>query len=263
MAPSARADWIVYEAPGDDLAAIENCKSNYRRHKLVFILSGDQTAFQDDVSVWFTVSAPEKLHRRQWQIPGTNPRLFAWPEYRRGTYRTGVNFTGTVWPGPRTELARAALGIQGVRVRHYPWWKTRQEARGRAERAYYHELQTTSVALCPRGQGSSSMRIVEALKCGAVPALLGDNSRPFGRTWAQHLVAFTYPETQPGQTLRGIQERMQDRWALEQYRDQGRLFFRTDIAKDFYRWPDLPWSVAAGFSDFIVDRLTELKQPES
>ena len=42
------------------------------------------------------------------------------------------------------------------------------------------ELLTTSVfALCPRGNGPSSIRFVEAIASGAIPVLIGDWTTPF------------------------------------------------------------------------------------
>ena len=53
------------------------------------------------------------------------------------------------------------------------------------ETAYdsYRGILNSKLCLCPKGNGNSSMRIVEALACGSVPVLINDFSRPFGIKW--------------------------------------------------------------------------------
>lgn len=44
-----------------------------------------------------------------------------------------------------------------------------------AENQYRHDLLTSKFALCPRGKGSSSYRLFEAMSVGCVPVIISDN----------------------------------------------------------------------------------------
>ena len=74
----------------------------------------------------------------------------------------------------------------GVHIEAKNWWDSKHDVNPEARLVMAQEAimfnTNSTFVLCPRGNGPSSMRLVEAMGCGAIPVLLDDWSAPFGTT---------------------------------------------------------------------------------
>ena len=202
------ADYLIYESNGDPVNVIMNLKMNYPREKLVYILSGDQAMHIDDVSIWFTNAVKSYgLAKRQTQIYVTNPAIFKYWVMNREKIESSVfgtrnpdnmfwniSFKGTIWPGMRTDMYNFFNGKPGclIEINNGYWnWRCNRmikpEQNEIEQTAFesYEIIRNSKLCLCPKGNGNSSMRILEALAYGAIPVLINDFSEPFGINWEE------------------------------------------------------------------------------
>ena len=195
------ADYIIYESNGDPIQIINKVKNHYPKNKLVFILSGDQCGHIDDNCIWFTNAVkPTGLASKQTQIFVTNPAIFkfydkyiASPQQSLRPLRPlDIYFKGTIWDGMRTDMYNAFVNKPNCEiVKNNNYWKWRCESIVKPTQAEleltafesYNDILKSKLCLCPKGNGNSSMRIIEALACGSIPVLINDFTAPFGISW--------------------------------------------------------------------------------
>ena len=72
------------------------------------------------------------------------------------------------------------------------------EQRRHQERTYLQSLQRSVFALCPSGTGPNTIRLWEALGCGAIPVVLSDTWRPPGPRELWDAAVFFLPDTPEG-----------------------------------------------------------------
>jgi len=206
-------DYIIYESNGDPVHIIEKIKYSFPNNKLVFILSGDQSNHIDNDCIWFTNAVHKSgLAKKQTQIFVTNPAIFKFYDMfklknmenmQNNTItndisirfrKTDIYFKGTIWNGMREKMFDAFVNRPNCIIKkNNDYWRWRCEAlikptqielEETANDSYY-AITNSKLCLCPKGNGNSSMRIVEALACGSIPILINDFSAPLGRAWGE------------------------------------------------------------------------------
>ena len=198
------ADYIIFESNSDPVQLIEHIKTNFPKEKLVFILSGDVHNHIDNECMWFTNAVkPSGLALKQTQIFVTNPAIFKYYEILKKkcqidtnllnpSHKTDIYFKGTIWDGMRTDMYNAFVNKPNCKIiKNNEYWKWRCESAIKPTQielentAYesYNDISTSKLCLCPKGNGNSSMRIIEAIVCGSIPILINDFSSPFGLPW--------------------------------------------------------------------------------
>ena len=128
-----------------------------------------------------------------------------------------------------------------------------------------YEIMTNALlCLCPKGNGNSSMRIVEALACGAIPVLINDFSAPFGVSWEDAGVALVFDTRIHNweHIYTECYKLIQDKERLEKMQKKGNDYFREVVYGDsnlpgFKMYGNLD-TVAFGFSNLIIERLRNM-----
>lgn len=287
------ADYLIYESNGDPVNVIMKLKMTYPREKLVFILSGDQAGHIDDVSIWFTNAVQTRgLAKKQTQIYVTNPAIFKYWVMNRenieksvfsGSGASGgigdtdgdirkwdISFKGTIWPGMRTDMYNYFNGKPGclVEVNNGYWnWrcnsmiKPGQDDIEKTAFESYDLIRASKLCLCPKGNGNSSMRILEALVCGAIPVLINDFSAPFGVKWEEVGLVFDTTKHTWDDIYMGCIMLIGDKEKYEMMRRKGYDFFKNVIYSDGKIYNSKMYNdintVCYGFSNKIVDKLIE------
>lgn len=278
------ADYIIYESNGDPVPVIMNILGIFPRKKLVFILSGDQSLHINDESIWFTNAVRSTgLAKRQTQIFVTNPAIFKYYEkIERGFTQIrkryiDIYFKGTIWTGMReamydyfTKSHTPQMSCLIKKNNDYWGWRlnnknkpTHAEIEAEAYKSY-ETMEDAILCLCPKGNGNSSMRIVEALACGSIPVLINDFSAPFGVSWEDSGIALIF-DTRI-HTWEHIYTEcyklIQDTERLKTMQKKGNDYFREVVYGDsnitgFKMYGNLD-TVAFGFSGLILERLRNM-----
>ena len=291
------ADFIIYESNGDPIHMIMKIREAFPLKKLVFILSGDQSFQIDDECIWFTNAVRSSgLARHQTQIFVTNPAIFKY--YARVGHGTAqirkrhidIYFKGTIWSGMREAMYNYFSNTASHSHSHPPemtclieknndyWgWRLNVKKPKQAEieaEAFktYTVMENSLLCLCPKGNGNSSMRIVEALACGAIPVLIDDFSAPFGVSWVDAGVAIAFDTRVHSWDFiyAECNKLVHDKEKLEKMQKKGQQYFNDVIYRDatsattgFKMYENLD-TVAFGFGGLILDRLMEIKsKPKS
>ena len=275
------AKYIIYESNGDPVVIINNIKNNYPKHKLVFILSGDQNAHIDNECIWFTNAVkPSGLAEKQTQIFVTNPAIFKYYEnskklieadiYANGICKRSIDiyFKGTIWTGMRTDMNNYFKDKPGCKiVENNKYWNWRLNAFNKPTQqqlettAYesYDDIFESKLCLCPKGNGNSSMRIIEALACGSIPILINDFSSPFGIYWSEFGLVFDTNKQNWEDIYNECMQLLADQDKMLEIQKKGYEYFKNVIYGDtrlpgFRMYNDLN-TVCFGFSKIIMDKL--------
>lgn len=294
----AECDYIIFESNGDPVGLIMKIKSHYPKNKLVFILSGDQSGHIDDECIWFSNAVkPSGLAAKQTQIFVSNPAIFKF--YDRYSIlanirsisssigssigsiddditKRGVDiyFKGTIWAGMRENMYRQFVDKPGcVIIANNNYWQWRLNGHRKPiqleleEVAYesYRDMVKAKLVLCPKGNGNSSMRILEALGCGAIPVLINDSSAPFGKKWDSmgDAIALVFnTETDSWDKIyQECQILLNDPARMQFMIEKGKNYFRNVIYGDYANREPSPYkdinTVCYGFSGLIINKLIE------
>ena len=266
------AHYILFETNGDPIQSIQDLKRKIpieHHHKLIYILSGDQNAHLDGNCVWYTCAIkPSGLERYQRQIFVTNPAIFRFSNPLRipnleKPRSIDIYFKGSIWKGVRTEMKEALEIYPNVMIEDFSsYWdwrfeKTRTQAEIE-EKAYelYRTLTNVKLSLCPKGNGNSSMRIIESIACGAIPVLIDDFSAPFGYDYSKFCLVFDSKRDSYETMYEKCMELIEDQEKYQLYQRRGYAFYRKVVLADFrylpfYDYQDVN-TVAYGFSSFIA-----------
>lgn len=282
------ADYIIYESNGDPINIIENIKQKFTKHKLVFILSGDQNAHIDNECIWFTNAVkPEGIASRQTQIFCTNPAIFKFYENNKLNLLTlsqidrniDIYFKGTIWDGMRTDMYDTFVNKPNCNIiKNNQYWKWRlnspitpsQELLEATAFQSYKDIMKSKLCLCPKGNGNSSMRIIETIVCGAIPILINDFSEPFDRAWGYNVNEFCLSFDSKIHSWDMIYNEciklINDYVRLDNMQKNGRDYFNNIIYSDsnltgFKMYNNID-TVCYGFSNIIVDKLYEIHYKE-
>jgi hypothetical protein len=280
------ADYILYESNGDPIQVIEKVKRSFPSEKLVFILSGDQNAHIENSFTWFTNAVlPDGLVRDQTQIYVTNPAIFKFydnllkgKEIRFGQRGLDIYFKGTIWQGMRTEMYDEFFNkprCEIINNSNYWNWRfsaVRPTQKQLEDTAFdsYRGILNAKLCLCPKGNGNSSMRIIEALACESVPVLINDFSEPFGVKWGGNedsnmdcALIFDTKKQSWREIYDECQRLINDVPRYTKMVERGRVVFKEMIYCDskldgFKMYSDIN-TVCFGFSKLIVDKLINIK----
>lgn len=274
-------DYLIYESNGDPVNVIMKLKMTYPREKLVFILSGDQAGHIDDVSIWFTNAVQSRgLAKKQTQIYVTNPAIFKYwvmnrENIEKSIFGSGnvrkwdISFKGTIWHGMRTDMYNYFNGKLGclIEVNNGYWnWrcnsmiKPGQDDIEKTAYESYELIRESKLCLCPKGNGNSSMRIIEALACGTIPVLINDFSAPFGVKWEEVGLVFDTTKHTWDDIYMGCMMLLEDKEKMVTMQRKGYEFFKNVIYSDHLldggnkNYSDIN-TVCYGFSNKIVDTL--------
>ena len=269
----SKANYIIYESNGDPVGVIEQIKSQIPKqfhNKIIFILSGDQNSHIDALCRWYTNAIkPSGLERFQRQIFVTNPAIF---RYSNPVKQIDINqarnidiyFKGSIWKGMRTEMKETLEIFPNVMIEDFTsYWdwrfereRTQQEIEDKAYELY-DTLRNVKLSLCPKGNGNSSMRIIESIACGAVPVLINDFSEPFGFDYSRFCLVFDTKKDSYESMYEKCMELINDKERYELYQKRGYEFYLNVVLTDFkyqdyYDYTDVN-TVCYGFSSFIVN----------
>jgi hypothetical protein len=282
-------DYIIYESNSDPVQIIEKVKSTFPKDKLVFILSGDTNNHIENECIWFTNAVkPSGLARKQTQIFVTNPAIFKFYDMFKNVdtknndisiraRNTDIYFKGTIWEGMRTNMYNAFANKPNCKIiknDNYWNWRcgsiikpTQTELENTANDSYY-DLTTSKLCLCPKGNGNSSMRIIEALACGSIPILINDFSSPFDVSWREDAygneisLVFDTSKHSWDHMYEECTKLLNDKPRYEKMKNNGIKYFENVIYCDsklngFKMYNNID-TVAFGFSKLIIDKLYEI-----
>lgn len=154
-------------------------------------------------------------------------------------------FRGTLWPGLRSEMNAALQGRDGVVIEGVTgYWDTRgsfdsglSESEWLREQSlgYFHRMDTSLFALAPRGKGSSSMRVWEALLSGAVPVLIDDSTRIVLGQYDLHSFSLHFDTSKTSWTdiYASVRSVSRNATLLSTLQRNGRLFCDSVLRRDF------------------------------
>ena len=279
------ADYIIFESNGDPIPLIMNIKARYPKNKLVFILSGDQSAPIDDECIWFSNAVRSSgLAKRQTQIFVSNPAIFKYYSQHIASEKDNVPnnadiisvsnrdidiyFKGTIWSGMRMDMYNYFKDKPGCVVlenNNYWGWRLNPSNKPTQEElentAYdtYNDMTRSKICLCPKGNGNSSMRILEALACGSVPVLINDFSAPFGVAWNEIGLVFDTRIHRWDYIYLECQNLLKDNEKLSNMQKKGLEYFKNVVYGDakmigFRMYNDIN-TVCFGFSNKIIEKL--------
>ncbi len=267
-----QATFILFETNGDPIAALLDLKKKIYpeyHHKIIYILSGDQNAHIDPNCVWYTCAIkPSGLERYQRQIFVTNPAIFRYsnplkPIDLKEARSIDIYFKGSIWSGMRTEMKEALEIYPNVMIEDFTayWdWRFQRERTQKEieEKAFelYDTLKNVKLSLCPKGNGNSSMRIIESIACGAIPVLINDFSAPFGYDYSKFCLVFDTSKDSYESIYEQCMELIDDKERYELYQRRGYEFYQKVVLCDFrdrkfYDYEDVN-TVCYGFSSFIA-----------
>lgn len=271
------ARYIIYESNGDPVHIINAIKNKYPKHKLVFILSGDQSQHIDDECIWFTNAIKlSGLAKKQTQIFVTNPAMFKFYEkIGRGVTQMrkryiDIYFKGTVWSGMRTDMYNFFRDKPNCLMENNnEYWTWRLNGNNKPlsteieEEAFkmYQCMDDAILSLCPKGNGNSSMRILESLACGSIPILINDNSKPFGYSFDEISLSFNTDIHHWEYIYEECNKLINDVEKLNNMQKKGQDYFQNIVYRDYKNiqnamYQDLN-TVCYGFSNLIVSKLLE------
>jgi hypothetical protein len=287
----ADVDYIIYESNGDPVQIIEKIKYSFPKEKLVFILSGDQSNHIDDECIWFSNAVKSSgLAKNQTQIFVTNPAIFKFYGMFRNknenennmsndistrVRNTNIYFKGTIWNGMREKMYDSFVKKPNCAIKkNNDYWKWRCESLIKPtqtdleDTAYesYYSLTNSKLCLCPKGNGNSSMRIVEALACGSIPILINDFSAPLGRQWDSNddpiALVFDTNKHSWDYMYDECMKLINDTSRYEAMKNNGIKYFENIIYGDsklngFNMYSNID-TVCFGFSNIIVEKLQKL-----
>lgn len=271
------AKYLIYESSGDPIDVINRIKSQFPKKKLVFILSGDKNEHIDDECIWFTNAVkPSGLAKRQTQIFVTNPAIFKFYIQIKNrvtnitpiTERiTNIYFKGTIWPGMRTEMSnffKDKVGCNIVANNNYWDWrfsikKPSNEQIEQTAFESYNDMLEAKLVLCPKGNGNSSMRIIESIACCAIPILIDDISAPFGNDWSNIALVFNSKDHSWPTIWNECNKLLNDTDRIIKMQKEGIQYFKDVIYSDYTKlgcemYKDLG-TVCYGFSGKIMEHL--------
>ena len=296
----SEVDYIIYESNGDPIHMIEKIKLSFPKEKLVFILSGDQSNHIDDECIWFSNAVKlSGLAKKQTQIFVTNPAIFKFYELYKikndmvietqsetqsetqtilNKYiytkdrQTDIYFKGTIWDGMRTDMYNSFINKSNCKIiKNNNYWKWRcespvkpkQEELEKTAFESYYDLCNSKLCLCPKGNGNSSMRIIEALACGSVPIIIDDFSSPFGISWgnASNEIALVFDSNKHNwkYIYNECNNLINDNLRYEKMKYNGIKYFENFIYCDSkisgFKMYDNIDTVAFGFSKNIITKL--------
>ena len=279
------ADYIIFETNGDPIHLIDHINSTFPKKKLVFILSGDQSNHIDNECIWFTNAVKASgLAKNQTQIFVTNPAIFKFYESLKNisqnvktktqtkNYVFDIYFKGTIWDGMRTDMYDEFVSKPKCKiVKNNNYWKWRCESNIKPSQlelentAYesYKEICKSKLCLCPKGNGNSSMRIIEAIACGSIPILINDFSSPFGNSWGDSIgLSFDTNKHSWEYIYNECNNLINDKDRYETMKNSGKEYFENVIYGDsklngFKMYNNID-TVAFGFSKVIIDKLYDI-----
>ena len=266
------ADYIIYESNGDPISVINQIKNTFPKHKLVFILSGDQSAHIDNDCIWFTnaIRSDIGLAQKQTQIFVSNPAIFKFYDSIKtepfSVRDINIYFKGTIWPGMRSDMYTYFLNKPGCVIKenskYWDWRFQKKTTHSDIEKTAfdsYQEMINAQLVLCPKGNGNSSMRIVEALGCGAIPILINDFSCPFGLSWSEVGLVFDTTKHSWDFIYSECYNLLKDIERLNKLKLRGKHYFENIIYGDkkiptHKMYKDIN-TVCFGFSNIIIENL--------
>lgn len=272
------ADYIIFESNGDPIELIMKIKLKYPKDKLVFILSGDQSAPIDNECIWFSNAIkPSGLATKQLQIFVTNPAIFKY--YQNYILQNNIvldrnidiYFKGTIWSGMRIDMYNMFKDKPNCKIiENNSYWSWRLNNFNKPsqeqieETAYesYNDIINSKLCLCPKGNGNSSMRIIEALACGSIPILINDFSKPFGISWEEVSLCFDTKKHTWKYIYDSCIELLHDQSRMEKMQKKGNEYFKNviygdSLLNDFQMYKDIN-SVCFGFSNKIIHHLLSI-----
>lgn len=283
------ANYIIFESNGDPIALIMKIKNEYPKNKLVFILSGDDSSIIDNDCIWFTNAVKSSgLTLKQTQIFVTNPAIFKFYESRKeqieeqimnneiNKRNIGIYFKGTIWNGMRTDMYNYFKDKTQCKIiennKYWNWrlcFKPTQQQLEETAFESYNDILNSKLCLCPKGNGNSSMRIIEALACNSIPILINDFTSPFGNSWEEYGLSFDTNIHSWEYIYDKCIELLNNNAKMIMLQKKGFEYFKNFIYSDakllecksskLKMYNDLN-TVCFGFSNLILEKLYNIKQ---
>jgi hypothetical protein len=242
------ADFIIFEKTGDPELEIRRLKQKFNKHlhKLVFILSGD-IDFSDNTSIWFC-SSLKPNHKNKFQIYTLNPRVYRLDPELKPKKIKGF-FSGTIWNTPERQCLKNLPNNWVIEDRD--WWGADENSQLKLSKHTYDMMRSSYYTLCPKGKGSSSMRVSEALACGSIPILINDNSNPFCENYGGIPIRITKDEISNVNNIIDGLGNPSEKELLNSL-----MFYKSNICKNNIT----TWTICSGFSHKIISTLKLIKR---
>ena len=168
------ADYVWYHTAGDSNNLQEDLYNiSHLNKSLIAVITGDETPSFFPYGYVFGTTCG-------FNIPYEYDRFI--PYYIQGCWDWHKRTITASFRGHRTTWKnRFKMDVKGAKITWIDWWRTPPEAKGKMMSDYMLELQQSVFSLCPRGNGPSSMRLMESMLMGAIPVRFDDWTKPFGQ----------------------------------------------------------------------------------
>ena len=168
------ADYVWYNTVGDSGAVNEDLQeiSNLNK-KIIAIITGDTPPNFFPYGYVFGTTCG-------FNVPYEYDKFIAY--YLQGCWSWHKRNILASFRGSRgTWKNRFKMDVGGVKITWIDWWKTPDTHKAAVLADYMLELQQSVFSFCPRGNGPSSMRLMESMLMGAIPIRFDDWTKPFGQ----------------------------------------------------------------------------------
>lgn len=245
-----KTDFIIFEQNGDPIHSIIELKNQIPKqfhHRIFYILSGDHNEHIDNFCNWYTCAIkPSGLSRFQRQIFVTNPSIFRYSNPSKPLINLNkkrnidIYFKGSIWVGMRRQMKEILEIYPNVIIEDFTsyWnWRCKENPSEKEieNKAFelYDTLTNVKLSLCPKGNGNSSMRIIESIACGAIPVLIDDFSTPYGFDYSQFCLVFDSKSDSFESIYESCMEFIKDESKYKLYQKRGYKFYQKVVCCDF------------------------------
>lgn len=257
FSPANEADLVWYQSVGDGQdVALDMRRCREFGKPCVFVLGGDCCYVPDryDSDYYFAVNA--RVRDGCWCVPNGWDHLVR--EYQNGVRFADsgrdilCSFRGALW----THSCRAALPSLSssdivIEDSGVNWFASDVPGKSAMVERANELMRRSKFALCPRGNGPSSIRVNEAVFRGAIPVFIEDWTRPFG-------LALNFALRFPSDRIDEIPDRLRAISAeeLEWRRNVMREYRDKFLLGDF----NLGCTGTCGCADWILRKVSECQR---
>jgi hypothetical protein len=239
-----QADFVWYNAWGDGDTIVDDISNSMSTIPLpmIAVLTGDQCYtpfFSPFHSRFFSTVLNPRLADGQFQVPYSYHSSLDWYEaigmqehsrvfFERRRFLAGFQGSFETNPARATlkAMERADIVVVDCDGHH-----ATQAGETRQNAEHHQLLLESDFALCPRGIGKSSIRLVEAIFRGAVPVMIDDHSLLFGddMEWAVR-----WPDFADLNELEAKLRQLKDNGCLEDRRSEMYQWLNKRLLVDYH-----------------------------
>lgn len=182
--PLSLAHFVIYSTCGYSPRIIQNqineIRNKYSKIKpILFLLTDDvikHVPLIDDGNIYIT-TAFNPLSKVRFQHSGAYP-VRGWNKNWNRPRSTLASFTGSLTTHPLreklTEIESDNIKIYGI---NKDWWAMTKEEQEERSKLFRDNMENSLFCLCPRGNGPTSIRLIESIVNGCIPVAIEDNTK--------------------------------------------------------------------------------------